>query len=79
MGTFMQWQLYVQKENKLYTKLSTTSAIYWDDAGENDDPIIKVEVNKKVATIFGYECDEVVIKDVARESISFILMLAFFV
>src|SRR5437016_1645658 len=41
-GTFDQWQLYINKENKLYSKLSTSDTIFWNSGTQNDDSIITV-------------------------------------
>lgn len=57
-GTVVKGQLYDKKENKLYTKLSSTEVVYWDDAGKNPDPVLKAEIKKGVTEILGYKCDE---------------------
>lgn len=60
-GSFFQWQLFVNKENKLYTKLANAETLIWNDAASNPDEILKVEVNKGVANVLGYLCDELVL------------------
>ena len=60
-GTLLQWQLYVPQDNKLYTKMSNSTSILWNDAAVNPDEVIKAEVNKNAATILGHSCDEVVL------------------
>ncbi len=60
-GTMMQWQLYNGKENKLYMKMSSSPVVYWKDASESPDEVQKAEINKGVATIAGYLCDELVL------------------
>jgi hypothetical protein len=59
-GTFLQSQLYVNKENRLYTKVSNNEALLWNDGALNDAEIIKVESNKGVITVLGYLCDELI-------------------
>ena len=59
-GTFLQWQLYLQKDNKLYTKFSNSSSILWNDAAVNPDSVLKTELNKEVVDILGYKCDELI-------------------
>lgn len=59
-GTFLQSQLYVNKENRLYTKVSNNEALLWNDGASNDAEIIKVESNKGVLTVLGYLCDELI-------------------
>jgi len=60
-GTLAQWQLYINKDNKLYTKVSSSQIIYWNDATVNDDSVISVTLNKGVTTILGYKCDELIL------------------
>ena len=59
-GTFLQWQLYLQKDNKLYTKFSNSSSILWNDGAVNPDSVLKTELNKEVVDILGYKCDELI-------------------
>jgi hypothetical protein len=60
-GSLVQWQLYINKDNKLYTKMSSAPAILWNDGATNPDKVIKAEVNKNVITIAGYQCDELIL------------------
>jgi hypothetical protein len=60
-GTFIQWQLYINKENKFYSKMYNPSVIWWNDAGVNSDSVLKVELNKNVIDVLGYTCDELVL------------------
>lgn len=60
-GTFLQWQLYINKDNKLYNKLANSPTILWNDGAENADEVIKAEVNKGVIEILGYKCDELIL------------------
>lgn len=60
-GSFFQWQLYVNKDNKLYNKMSNSETLLWNDGAANADQVLKAEVNKAVTTIAGYECDELVL------------------
>ena len=59
-GTFSPWQIYVNKDNKLYTKLSYSETIYWTDGSVNSDSIIKIMINKNVIELLGYKCDELI-------------------
>jgi len=59
-GTLLQWQLYVQKDNKLYTKFSNSPSILWNDGAVNPDSVLKTELNKEVVDILGYKCDELI-------------------
>jgi len=60
-GTLVQWQLYINKDNKLYNKMSNSETAFWNEASVQGDEVLKVEVNKGVTEILGYKCDEVVL------------------
>lgn len=60
-GTLVQWQLYRNNENKLYTKMSNSETTFWNDASIQGDEVLKVEVNKEVTEILGYKCDEIIL------------------
>ena len=60
-GTVVQWQLYINKDNKLYSKMGNSVAVLWNDGAENKDEVLKAEVHKNVATVLGYSCDELVL------------------
>jgi hypothetical protein len=60
-GTLLQWQLYINKDNKLYSKMSNSPAALWNDAAVNTDEVIKAELNKGVVEILGYKCDELIL------------------
>jgi hypothetical protein len=60
-GSLLQWQLYRQSDNKLYTKMANNPAILWKDAAVNADEVIKMQVNKNVIEILGHRCDELVL------------------
>lgn len=60
-GTFLQWQLYINKDNKLYNKMSNSSSILWNDGAANPDAVIKTEMNKNVIEILGLKCDELIL------------------
>jgi hypothetical protein len=60
-GTLVQWQIYVNKDNKLYSKLANSPNILYNDGSENKNEVIKAEVNKNAVTILGYKCDELIL------------------
>ena len=60
-GAMFQWQLYNNKENKIYSKLSTEDKVYWVDCGMKDDAIIKSKINKGVKEILENTCDELIL------------------
>jgi hypothetical protein len=59
-GTLMQWQLYVNKDNKLYTKMSNSPAVLWNDGAVYQDEITKTELNRNATEILGHPCDELI-------------------
>jgi hypothetical protein len=60
-GTFIQWQLYVNADNKFYNKMSSSSTLFWNDGAVNTDEVVKAEINKGVIDILGYKCDELIL------------------
>ncbi len=59
-GTF-QWTAFVNKDNKIYTKILDNETIYWNDALTQESTIIKVELHKDAIEILGYKCDEIIL------------------
>jgi hypothetical protein len=59
-GLMLQWQLYVNKDNKLYNKMASTETLTWYDGAVNKDSILKVELHEGVTEILGYKCDELI-------------------
>jgi len=60
-GTFMLWQLYINKDNKLYNKLANSPALLWNDGAANNDEVVKSEVHKATTKVLGYLCDELIL------------------
>lgn len=60
-GSLVQWQLYINKDNKLYNRMINSETIFWNEGNTNPDSIINVEINKGVTEILGYKCDEVIL------------------
>ncbi len=60
-GTFMQWQLYINADNRLYNKMANSPTIFWNDGASNPDEVLKAEVNKNVINILGQQCDELIL------------------
>lgn len=60
-GALVQWQLYINKDNKLYSKISNSETAFWNDGSVQGDEVLKVELNKNVTEILGYKCDEVIL------------------
>jgi hypothetical protein len=60
-GTMLQWQLYLPKDNKLYSKFSNSPSIFWNDGAVNPDSVLKTELNKDVVEILGHRCDELIL------------------
>lgn len=60
-GTMSQRQIYNNKDNKVYTKMSNSETVLWNDASINSDEVLKSEIKKNAATILGYSCDELIL------------------
>lgn len=60
-GTFMQWQLYINTDNKLYSKFSNSQSVFWNDGAINTDSVMSSEYHPAVTEILGYKCDELVL------------------
>lgn len=60
-GTFLLWQLYLQKENKVYSKFSNSNSIFWNDGAENKDEVLDIVLNRKALEILGNQCDELIL------------------
>jgi hypothetical protein len=60
-GTLLQWQLYSNADNKLYTKMAGSQAVLWNDGAVNSDEVRKAEINRGVIEILGYSCDELIL------------------
>jgi len=60
-GMFAQWQLYINKDNKVYNKMASSDTVFFNNAAEHDDEVLSSKITKKVTTILGYSCDELVL------------------
>lgn len=57
-GTVVQWQLYINTDNRLYNKVATSEAILWNDGASNPDEVLNAEVKENALEILGYNCNE---------------------
>ncbi len=60
-GSLVQWQLYVNRENKVYSKMSNSETVFWNDAASSDDEVLGMDVYKNKVEILGYKCDEILL------------------
>jgi hypothetical protein len=60
-GTLLKWQIFLNKDNKIYTRMANSESLFWNDVSENSDEIVTSEIKKNVITILGYPCDELTI------------------
>ncbi len=58
---YMEWSLYRNAENRLYTKERGSDVLLWFDGAENTNGVTKVEIRKGVIDILGYTCDEAIL------------------
>ena len=60
-GKIISWQLYINKENRLYNKMASSDTLQWYNGTKNTDLVLKSEINKGVTKILGYACDELIL------------------
>ena len=60
-GSLVEWQLYVNKDNKLYNKMANSEVLLWNDGAINPDEVLSSELHKDVIEILGYKCDELIL------------------
>ncbi|WP_317896741.1 hypothetical protein [Aurantibacillus circumpalustris] len=60
-GMFAQWQLFINKDNKLYNKMASSDTVFWNDAALHDDELLSAALNKDAITVLGYVCDELIL------------------
>jgi len=61
-GTVSIWQIYINKDNKLYNKYTDSETIFWIDGGTKDEVILDIAHNRNVTDVLGYKCDELILK-----------------
>ena len=61
-GQMMQWQTYLKKDNKLYSKMAASPSVFWNDAAVQGDEVLSAQINKDAVTILGYKCDELLLE-----------------
>ncbi len=60
-GMFAQWQLYINKENRIYNKMASSDTVFWANAAEHDDEVLSMKLTPNAVTILGYKCDELIL------------------
>jgi len=60
-GTLFQWQLYSTSDNKVYSKMTSSEAAFWNDASINPDTVYASVVHPRTMEVLGYMCDELVL------------------
>lgn len=60
-GNIVQWQLYINRDNKLYNKMSNSETLYWVDGDSKYDSVVNIRLTKNATEILGYKCDELVV------------------
>lgn len=56
-GSLIEYQLYSPMETRIYTKMSISDTLYWNDASQNDEPVIELEFMDNEVTILGEICE----------------------
>jgi hypothetical protein len=60
-GTLMLWQLYINKDNKIYTKMANSPSAMFNEGSVNTDEVVSAVIKKDAETVLGYKCDELII------------------
>ena len=60
-GSMVQWQLYINSDNRLYNKISGSETIYWNEGSVNADEVLSSEVTQIEVEILGYKCNELIL------------------
>lgn len=60
-GNLVQWQLYINSNNKLYNKYAGIEALLWNDGIENKDSVLRAEIHRNVIRVLGFDCDELIL------------------
>lgn len=60
-GNYLLWQLYINKDSKLYNKTANSPTVLWNDVTINTDEVIKAETKKDALDVLGYKCDELIL------------------
>ncbi len=60
-GTFLLYQIFVQKDGKAYSKMANAEALLYNDVTVAIDELLKSEKNENVVTILGYPCHELIL------------------
>jgi len=59
-GTFLLWQVFINKDGKSYSKMANAEPLLYNDVTVAIDELLKSEKNENVVTILGYPCHELV-------------------
>jgi hypothetical protein len=60
-GSLVLWQLYINADNKLYSKYTSSETVLWNDGSVKNDAVNSAELHYDAAVISGYHCDELIL------------------
>lgn len=60
-GASWTWQIYLEKDNKLYNKMADSDAVLWIDGASRSSKVLNSKLNKGATDVLGHECEEVVL------------------
>ncbi|MBS7564283.1 hypothetical protein KHS38_07685 [Mucilaginibacter sp. Bleaf8] len=61
-GRMILWQLYNAHDGRIYSKMSITPTVLFNDESSNKDEVLSSEIHKNAAIILGYKCDELLLQ-----------------
>lgn len=66
-GNYLGLQLFLKKENRLYTQLNTTEIVYYQDSRISNDSILSYNIILNADTVYGYLCNMLELETVLGE------------
>jgi hypothetical protein len=60
-GTHFNYQLYINSENRLYTKLVNEETLFWTDAQTDHDPIADYRIIRNIEEVNNITCDALIV------------------
>ena len=61
-GQFSQMQVYSPSKNRLYSKVSMTDTLLWDDCSINAEEVVDYYIEKSEEVVLGYKCKVLIVE-----------------
>lgn len=60
-GALVEWQLYLNKTNKIYKKIKDETSVFGTDASMVVDSLVSYETKEEVKAILGHTCKQIIL------------------